>query len=216
MKRCLILMLAIACSGNGDDAEVQHRVPVTTQEVRRDSMVETVDVVGRLTPPPGGAVTMTAPADGVVGTLRVQVGQQVAAGTLLLTLEAPELQAQARSARAQAVAAQQDAERQHELLLAGVTSRKQAQAAAATATTASAEADAAEQLLARTNLRAPIGGAVQQINVSPGERVSSGQPMIELVNARVLTIVATVPASVLARLRTGMPATVSVEAARTP
>lgn len=206
------LLLGAAChSGGGDDPEVVHRVPVATREVRQDSMVETLDLVGRLTPPPGGEATLTAPADGVIRNIAVQVGQQVGRGQHLLTVDAPDLQAQARSARAQATAAKQNSDRQHELFQAGVSSRKQVEEADAAATAAEADADAAESLLARTNVTAPIAGAVQTIMVNAGERVASGAPVIQVVNGKVLTIVATVPAPVLARLRTGMPATISVE-----
>jgi membrane fusion protein (multidrug efflux system) len=143
----------------------------------------------------------------------VQVGQQVGRGQHLLTVDAPDLQAQARSARAQAIAAKQNADRQRELFQAGVSSQKQVQEADAAATAAEAAAHAAESLLSRTNVTAPISGAVQAITVNAGERVSSGVPLIQVVNGRVLTIVATVPAPVLARLRVGMPATISIEGA---
>jgi membrane fusion protein (multidrug efflux system) len=214
LSRYAPLLFAAAChSKSVDDPEVQHRVPVSIQEVRQDSIVETLDVVGRLTPPPGGEATLTAPADGVVRNIAVQVGKQVSRGQHLLTVDAPDLQAQARSARAQAIAAKQNADRQHELFQAGVSSRKQVEEADAAATAAEADADAAESLLARTNVTAPIAGAVQAIMVNAGERVASGAPVIEVVNGRVLTIVATVPAPVLARLRVGMPATISIEGA---
>ncbi|MEP7326933.1 MAG: efflux RND transporter periplasmic adaptor subunit [Gemmatimonadota bacterium] len=213
MKRYLILVLAVACSRSGDDPEVVHRVPVSIQEVRQDSIAETLDLVGRLTPPPGGEATLTAPADGVVRNIAVQVGQQVGRGQHLLTVDAPDLQAQARSARAQAVAAKQNVERQRELFQAGVSSRKQLEEADAAATAAEAAADAAESLLSRTNVTAPIGGAVQSITVNAGERVASGAPLIQVVNGKVLTIIATVPTPALARLHAGMPATISVEGA---
>jgi len=208
-----LLVLAFACSKGADDPEVQHRVPVSIQLVRQDSITETIDVVGRLTPPPGGEAMLTAPADGVVRNIAVQVGQQVSRGQHLLTVDAPDLQAQARSARAQATAANQNAERQRELFRAGVSSQKQLEEAEATATAAEASAHSAESLLSRTNVTAPIGGAVQAITVNTGERVSSGQPLIQVVNGRILTVVATVPAPVLARLRTGLLATVSIEGA---
>jgi membrane fusion protein (multidrug efflux system) len=214
LSRFTLLLIAMSCgSGGGDAPEVQHRVPVSIQTVRQDSIVETIDVIGRLTPPPGGEATLTAPADGVVRNIAVQVGQQVVRGQHLLSVDAPDLQAQARSARAQATAANQNAERQRELLRAGVSSEKQVQEAEAAATAAEASAHSAESLLSRTNVTAPISGAVQAITVNAGERVSSGQPLIQVVNGKVLTIVATVPAPVLARLRTGMPATVSIEGA---
>lgn len=209
-----LVLLTLACgSGGGDEAEVEHLVPVSVQEVREDSIVETIEVVGRLAPPPGGEATLTAPAEGVVRNIVVQVGQSVRRGQPLLSVDAPDLQAQARGARAQATAASQNAERQRELLQAGVSSRKQVEEANAAAAAAAADADAAERLLARTSVSAPISGAVQAIHVNPGEQVSAGDPLIQVVNAQTLTFVAVVPAPVLARLRTGMPATVSIEGA---
>jgi RND family efflux transporter MFP subunit len=209
----LVLLIAACGSGGDEEAEVQHRVPVSIQEVKEDSIAEIVELVGRLTPPPGGEASMTAPTDGVVRSILVQVGQPVARGTLLLTVDAPDLAAAARSQRAQAVAAQQELERQRELLGAGVASQKQLEEATAAATAAQAAASAAEELQARTMIVSPIAGSVQQISVNTGERVSSGASLVQVVNGRTLTIVATVPAPVLARLRTGMVASIVAEGA---
>jgi RND family efflux transporter MFP subunit len=209
-----LALLIVACgSGGEEEAEVQHRVPVGIQEVAEDSIAEIVDLVGRLTPPPGGEASLTAPTDGVIGSILVQVGQSVGRGKLLLTVDAPDLAAAARSQRAQAVAAQQELDRQRELLRAGVASQKQLEEATAAATAAQAAATAAEELQARTNIVSPIAGSVQQISVNTGERVQSGASLVQVVNGRTLTLVATVPAPILARLRIGMPATIVAEGA---
>ena len=207
----LVLLVTGCGSGGADELEVQHRVPVSTQEVTADSIAEIVDLVGRLTPPPGGEASLTAPTDGVVRSILVQVGQPVARGKLLLTVDAPDLEAAARSQRAQAVAAQQALERQRELVRAGVASQKQLEEATAAATAALAAATAAEELQRGTNIVSPIAGSVQQISVNTGERVQSGASLVQVVNGKTLTIVATVPAPILARLRIGMLATIIVE-----
>jgi membrane fusion protein (multidrug efflux system) len=206
------LLAVLACgSSGGDEAEVEHRVPVTIEPEEAGSLEVTEDVVGRLATPPGGEATLTAPADGVIRNIRVQVGQSVGRGQSLLTVDVPDLQAQARSQRAQSVAAEREAERQRELLAEGVTSRKQLEEATAAATAAAAAADAAERLLERTTISAPIAGSIQQIMVNTGEQVQTGTPLIQVVNGRTLTLVATVAAPTHARLRTGMDAWVRVE-----
>lgn len=207
----VLVILACGGSSGGDEAAVEHRVPVTIEAVEAGSLDLTVDVVGRLAPPPGGEATLTAPANGVVRNIRVQVGQAVGRGQALLSVDVPDLQAQARSQRAQAVAAEREAERQRELLAEGVTSRKQLEEATAAATAAAAAADAAELLLERTTISAPIAGSVQRILVNTGEQVQTGAPLIQVVNGGTLTLVATVAAPTLARLRTGMAAWVRVE-----
>ena len=213
LSRLTPLLIILACGGSseGGEVEVEHRVPVTIETVEAGSLNITVDVVGRLAPPPGGEAMLTAPADGVIGNIQVQVGQAVGRGQALITVDVPDLQAQARSQRAQAVAAEREAERQRELLAEGVTSRKQLEEATAASTAAAAAAAAAERLLERTTISAPIAGSVQQILVNTGEQVQTGTPLIQVVNGRTLTLVATVAAPILARLQPGMSAWVRVE-----
>jgi len=208
----ILALVGIGChKSSGEAASPPTRVPVSTYTVRRDSIAESMSLVGRLTPPPGEWVILTAPADAVVRSVRAQVGQSVARGTLLIDLDAPDLLNQARSLRAEARNAEQEAQRQQELLASGITSRRQAEEQAATATSKSAAAEAAEQLLARTRVTSPIRGAVQEIMVNAGERVRSGDSLAEVVNGKNLDLVATAPAAVLTRLRPGISATVQME-----
>jgi membrane fusion protein (multidrug efflux system) len=174
-------------------------------------LVERLTLTGRLTPRPGGAALLTAPAAGVVRSLRVQIGDTVKRGEVVAELEVPELAADARQKEAAAAQAQREAQRQQRLLQEGITSSRQAEEAAANAHQAAAGAAAARDLLARTRVTTPISGVVQDVLVQQGERVDPGKPLVQIVATDTLDLVASVPADQLGRLRVGLPAAVAQE-----
>jgi membrane fusion protein (multidrug efflux system) len=181
--------------------------------VRRDTISETIRITGRLVPIPSGSAILTAPADGVVRRVAVQVGERIGKDELLIDLDVPELQVNAQTLRANALTAAQEAKRQADLLGNGITSRKESDRAAAAATSAQAAADAAEHLLQRARVTSPLAGGVQRVLVHPGERVQSGQELAEVIAGNTLDLVASVPAVDLSALRVGQPATVTAEGA---
>jgi membrane fusion protein (multidrug efflux system) len=174
----------------------------------RDSLVEALSLTGRLEPRPGGAALLTAPAAGVVRAVHVQVGDRVPRGGLVAELEVPELAADAEQKATAAAQAEREATRQQQLLRDGITSARQAEEAAANARQASAAAAAAHDLLARTRVRSPLAGRVQEVMVQRGERVDAGRPLVQIVAPDTLDLAVPVPAPDLARLRVGMPADV--------
>jgi len=211
-----ILTAALAGCGNGgggqeSEKEVAPRVPVATAPVVRDTITEELLVVGRLVPVPGGAAVLTAPAAGVVKSLPVQVGSRVAAGTVLVDLDVPELAANARQLTAAAEVAEREAARQQELLQQGITSRKEADQKVAAATGARSAAEAAQRLLERAHVKSPLSGGVQRVLVHLGERVAEGAPLVEVVSGTTLQLVAPVPALQMPRLRPGQVAIVAAE-----
>ena len=176
------------------------RVPVGMATVVRDSIRDEVVVTGRLTPKPGGSALLTAPAAGVVTEVRAQVGTRVRRGDELLVLDVPELASDARQKEAAAAQAEREAERQAGLLRDGVTSKRAAEEAAATARQATSAAEAAQTLLARTTVRAPLSGRVQTVRAQRGERVDAGAPLAEVIDVDTLDLHAAVPAQRLHRL----------------
>jgi len=55
----------------------------------------------------------------------------------------------------------------------------------------------------------PVTGVVSEVLVNQGEVVSAGQPILEVVNAQALRVIAEVPAAYQALLEVGQPATVT-------
>lgn len=215
-----VVLTALLLAGCGKSADSESagqaepgrtRVPVGMASVSRDSLVERLTLNGRLTPRPGGAALLTAPAAGVVQSLGVQIGDTVKRGEVVAQLEVPELAADARQKEAAATQADREAQRQQRLLDEGITSSRQAEEAAANAHQAAAGAAAARDLLARTRVTSPISGVVQEVLVQPGERVDAGKPLLQVVAADTLDLVASVPAAQLGRLRVGLPAAVAQE-----
>jgi membrane fusion protein (multidrug efflux system) len=168
-------------------------------------------LTGRLGPKPGGSALLTAPAAGVVTSVRAQVGTRVRRGEELLTLDVPELAADARQRDEAAAQATREAERQASLLTDGVTSKRQAEEAAAAAGQAVSAAQAARALLARTRVRAPLDGRVQRVSVQQGERVDAGAPLAEIIDLDTLDLRVAVPGNRLAGLRAGLPVMVTQE-----
>jgi RND family efflux transporter MFP subunit len=204
-----LALLAACGSGGGESEGGEHtaaaRVPVALGTVTRDSLVERLVLTGRLEPRPGGAALLTAPAAGIVSAVRAQVGDRVARGTVVVELEVPELAADAAQKTAAAAQAEREAARQQQLLADGITSARQAEEAAASARQATAAAASARDLLARTRVTSPVGGRVQEVMVQQGERVDAGRSLAQVVAPDTLDLAVPVPASDLARLRTGLP-----------
>jgi RND family efflux transporter MFP subunit len=208
---CALLVLFACRPSAGREATVEAHVPVSLAVVRRDTMTSEVQLIGRLVPSPGGEAQLTAPADAVVHRVLVQVGDRVGQGTLLVQLDAPELETRAAELRAAADVAQQDAARQADLFAQGITSRKQLEERQANARAAESAAHAAETLLRRASITSPIRGAVQRVLVQSGERATAGAPLVEVVDASRLDLVAQVPAGPLALLRVGEVARVTTQ-----
>ena len=208
---CLFLLLLAACHPSGSDAPAIPEVPVTLATVRRDSIVVYLEADGRLISRPEGSALLAAPAEAVVRSVHAQLGARIGAGVVALELDAPDLEAQAASLHAQAAAAAANAERQRQLFAEGISARRQMEESAAEAAALKAQADAAETLRQRTRVRSPLAGVVSQLLVRPGEHVTAGQPLLEVMDPSQVYASATVPAAHLVGLRPGLEAALSLE-----
>jgi membrane fusion protein, multidrug efflux system len=212
------LAILVGCGGSAGAGENQDssslsstKVPVGTAPVVRDTIRDELVLTGRLGPKPGGSALLTAPAAGVVSSVKVQIGERVRRGDELLMLDVPELASEARQREAAAAQAQREAERQARLLSDGVTSQRAAEEAAASARQAAAAAEASRSLLARTRVRAPLAGRVQTVRAQRGERVDAGAPLAEVIDVDTLDLHVAVPAGRLAGLHAGQSVSVVQE-----
>ncbi|HSR90767.1 MAG TPA: efflux RND transporter periplasmic adaptor subunit [Gemmatimonadales bacterium] len=208
----LVAALLAACGSHGDgEAPPAPRVPVGIGAVVRDTISQVISLTGRLVPLPGGSALLSAPADAMVRTVAVQIGERVHKGDLLVELDAPELGANAKALAATAATAEQEAARQQDLFSKGITSRKQVDEAATQASNARSAAEAAERLLDQAQVKSPLDGGIQRVLVHPGERVAAGAELVEVIRGGSLDFVAQATADQLARLKTGRPAMVTPE-----
>jgi len=207
----LAALTLLGCRGQGEDeAEPEPTVEVATAVVERISMPELYQLTGHLRPVPGGSALLTAPADGIVQNIRGQTGTVVTAGDTVVALDTPELAAAARQLAAEADLAAREAARTDTLFRDGIVARKDVERAAAALVSARAAATAAAQLASRSLVVAPLSGEIQRVLVQRGERVEAGQLLAEVIDPTALHFAATAPAEILARLRKGQPARVTI------
>jgi RND family efflux transporter MFP subunit len=143
---------------------------------------------------------------GKIGSLKVKVGDQVKAGSLLATLDSTEASAQAAAASAQVRAAEaqlalaQDSERRTQAMVqsgsfaeaSGVQSSQQRALALAQLDAAKAQASLSRVSLGNHTLSAPFTGTVTRVPDGIGEVVGPGTPLFEIVNTKVLKLATTV------------------------
>lgn len=202
---------------------------VEVNPVREEPIAQTVPVVGRLVPREHG--TVAAAIAGPVADLRIRVGQQVAAGEVLLVLarDLPEARlaqkradqaleaARVRTAEAEVDLVRQELERLERLEGSSafpkaayddkrqelVRRRSRVREAKAALDRARVQREMAEIELARTTIRAPYAGVVTARHASPGGYVRAGDPVATLVDDRRLELEADVPTDRLAGLAPG-------------
>lgn len=147
--------------------------------------------------------------------VRVTAGEDVAAGDLLVILDARDLRARAAGARealkaaeAQRDLAQSELERADALLKRGVGTRQRYDQALSALQVSEAEVDRllqgvreAETALSYTEIRVPAAGRVIDRLAEPGDTVSPGQPLLRLYDPTALRVEVPVRESLAVRLR---------------
>jgi membrane fusion protein, multidrug efflux system len=158
--------------------------------------------------------------------VRVAAGDDVAAGDLLLTLDARDLRARlaqvreaVKAAQAQRDLAKRELDRADELLKRGVGTRQRYDQALSTLQVSEAEVDRlrqslseAETALSFTQIRAAAAGRVIDRLAEPGDTVAPGQALLRLYDPAALRIEAPVRESLAVRLKVGDALRVEVSA----
>lgn len=163
-----------------------------------------------------------ARTSGFVREIKVDIGDQVKEGDVLAVLDTPEVESDARSAKARAGETERNAklvraaaERHLRMAEAGVSSREQADEAEARAnsadaavSTSRAEVERWNTMLAFRYVRAPFSGLVTRRNVEKGSLVTAGSSsgvasLYELARTETLKITVDVPQGLAHDIRVG-------------
>ncbi|MCW5636290.1 MAG: efflux RND transporter periplasmic adaptor subunit [Rubrivivax sp.] len=161
--------------------------------------------------------TIAAQVAGAVVRLSVKAGDRVAAGQVLVQIDARAAAqvaeagaAQVRAARAALDVAGKELERQRQLhaerfISAAALDRAEAEFRAAQAQAAAqvAQADAAVTQTGWYTVRAPYAGVVSEVPVMLGDMALPGRPLLTLYDPQALRVSAAVPQSVAARVAAG-------------
>ena len=232
------LLTGCSDSTNGQDPEpgseavstspasgaVQSRtVRVTTMTIEPGTFEDIVPITGSVMAPQDASLSAQA-----AGTLTeiAESGTRLAEGDVVARLDDRLIRAaleQARaslsSAKSQARLAEETFRRQEPLYQDSIisaleyenvlTQRNQALSVLAQAEAAVAQA---EQQLENTLVRAPFPGVIEERFAERGEQLMPGTPVARIVNTRVLKVVAGVPETFAADIRTGTPVDLSFRA----
>ena len=116
-----------------------------------------------------------------VRVVRAEEGDRVRRGELLIKLDDDEVVAQVRGTQTALSTAKINERRMATLVSQGAAAQSQLDSAQAERALAEAQSAAAHASLAYTEIRAPVDGVVQAKRVQPGDLVTPGQPLLELV-----------------------------------
>jgi len=188
---------------------------------------------------PAKMVDISSPLAGTVGQVHVKIGDAVKGGQLLATVRAGEIiqrlekseqalrvaEAALKKSAEQHAAAVNHLEKTRELLAKDLIARKDLSAAEAGAAAASAALDLAQaqinqqeaeqaqlrQLLALSNIFAPVAGVVTRRWVEPGGQVKSSAPVLTISDPGLLKVVIKIPAKYLSSIHKGLAAQVELK-----
>lgn len=214
------LLLGVAACGNAeagdapqgqaDETGFVRVINVEVAPVTPQRFVEEVLLTGTVAA--NRDVTVSAEESGAVTGIRVEKGARVRAGQAILSIDDRVLRAQVDQARAAAQLAQETWDRRKRLWeedrvgseLAYLEARAAAEQSAANLRTL-------EERLARTVVRAPIEGVLEDRMVELGALVAPGTPVIRIVDADPVKILAGVPERYAPDVKVGATATVSFD-----
>jgi len=188
---------------------------------------------------PAKIVDIPSSLAGTVGQVHVKIGDAVKGGQLLATIRAGEIierlekseqalrlaEAALKKSEEQHTAALNRLEKTRELLAKDLIARKDLSAAEAGAAAASAALDLAQaqinqqeaeqaqlrQLLALSNIFAPVAGVVTRRWVEPGGQVKSSAPVLTISDPGLLKVVIKIPAKYLSSIHKGLAAQVELK-----
>lgn len=207
----LISFLFFSCGNNSEDPKTKThgsaRVAYQVTDVKQDTLHYELTLPGELKP--YDEVTLYAKIEGFVKNLKVDRGDQVKKGDLLLVIDAPEIQQRLLAAQAKkreiteklSFSAQNYKRMKEAAKVDGAISSielEQAKAKflgdSASLSAVKAEVAATAQLSGYREIRAPFDGVITNRMVSPGALVGSGkEPLLQLSREDKLRLVVAVP-----------------------
>lgn len=150
---------------------------------------------------------------GVLTRIHATEGQKVNRGELLASIDDGGLRSQLAQLEAQAALAKTTFERQQRLWEQNIGSEIQFLEAKTAYQSAQNAVEQLRSQLAKSNVRAPFSGIIDEVITDEGQVVSPGQnPLFRLVNLQNMYVEAAVPETYLNQIQTGTPVIVKIPA----
>ena len=187
---------------------------VTTVKARLEPWPATLDAIGTVQAVRG--VTVSADLPGVVEAILFESGQSVAAGAVLVRLDARQERAQLAAAEAQRDLAKLSLDRVRGLVAQGIVAQAELDRAAAEHKQAEARVGEIAATIERKQVRAPFTGVLGIRQVDLGQYLAGGAPIVPLQSLDPLHVDFSVPQQQVGRLRAGGEVRVSAEGVASP
>ena len=172
---------------------------LTTSEVQRHPVDLTLPV--EATVEAVAQTTLTAQVSGRVTEMRVEIGQVVKKGDLLMRIDAREASEVAAGASAQYINAKANYERYQNLRKENFVSQAALEKAKADFNSAQAAHGQASVSVGYSAVTAPISGVVSQRLIEQGETAAPGRPLLTIYDPSGLRVTASIPQYQLPQVR---------------
>lgn len=196
-------LLAAGCSRREPAVAAAAAEPLAVRTALAERLAVTRWLEVPATVRPAERATLAAKVTGRVADLRVVLGDRVAAGDVLIRLDAPEILARVAQARAQVTETARTAVQEAALATQGVSTAEAARVARDRAEFAAAALREAEAMLEHTELRAPFDGVVTARHVRTGDLAAPGLPLLALESTLRLRAESHLPETASSALRPG-------------
>jgi membrane fusion protein (multidrug efflux system) len=183
---------------------------VTVEPVAVERVERTVDFVGTLRA--DAEAEVATEVDGRLLSIDADLGDQVAAGQVLASLDSAALDAQLREATANLQKTATEEARAAKLKAQGVMSQQEYDTISSAESVALARRDVLAIQLGHTKIRAPFAGRIAKRLVDVGNYVRTGTPIFVLVADDPLRLRGEVPERFVSELKIGQEVQGSVEA----
>ena len=216
-----LVLTAAGCHEPPDEKDQEVAVAVHCVSPTREAVDDTLVLRGRVTPPPGGDLSVASQVPGRVMQLSAREGQRVAQGEVIATIEdasSRDALRQAEASVAQARSAEVNArltlERTNALVARGIAAKQELEDAAARADAASAASaaaiaasDLARRTLGRVVVRSSFAGTVTKVFRGVGALVDGtpSTPLVQFAATDGVELVADATDRELSRVREGQP-----------
>jgi membrane fusion protein (multidrug efflux system) len=211
----LLALTTVACSGDGETndpiaaAPEERTAVVRSERIEAEAVSDTAVFSADLLPV--RRATLAAEVPGRIEELRVELGDRVRRGQVLVRIDTRDLRQQVAEAEALFVQARDRFERAEKLFEKRSITREQKTDALAARDVAEARLASVKLALEKSEVKAPWSGHVAARQVEVGDYAAPGQPLIELVEMDRIKVKAPASAADVPYLKVGVPVVVRVD-----
>ena len=191
-------------------AQQENGLPVEVFKVEQSTLKHMLSAVGTLRA--NESVVLRPEINGRISSIHFREGESVEKNQPLIELDGTSYEAELAQAQAQASLSRIEYQRAADLLARRVGSQTDRDSRQAQLKVAEAQVQLARAQLAKTKLLAPFSGEVGLRYVSPGDFISAGQELVELVDTHEMKLDFTVPERNISHVHVGQAIEVTVDA----